>query len=62
MTSPVVEYAYSEAAGGANNSRLTSMTYPDGHVVDYNYASGVDDAISRLSNMSDSTGTLESLT
>ncbi|MDB5313824.1 MAG: hypothetical protein JWO38_8026 [Gemmataceae bacterium] len=29
-TTPLVQYAYSEMAGGANHSRLTSMTYPDG--------------------------------
>ncbi|MCI0705508.1 MAG: hypothetical protein L0241_30990 [Planctomycetia bacterium] len=27
-----VEYAYSEMASGANHSRLTSMTYPNGRV------------------------------
>ena len=36
-TTPVVQYAYTEMAGGVNNSRLTSMTYPDGYVLDYNY-------------------------
>src|SRR5258708_6437080 len=45
-----------------DNSRLTSMVYPDGYTVNYNYASGVDDAISRLTSLSDSTGTLESYT
>lgn len=59
-TTLYVGYSYSEMAGGANHSRLTSMTYPNGKVLNYNYASGLDDAISRLSNLSDSTGTLES--
>src|SRR5207302_5698974 len=36
-----------------------SMTYPNGRVIDYNYASGLDASISRLSSISDSTGTLE---
>lgn len=39
-TSPKVQYAYSEMAGGANHSRLTSVTYPSGYVLTYNYATG----------------------
>ena len=46
--------------GGANHSRLVSETYPNGKVLSFNYSSGVDDALSRLSSISDSTGTLES--
>ncbi len=46
-------------SGGANNSRLTSMTYPNGYVLDYNYGSGVDSNISRFTSLSDSTGTLQ---
>jgi RHS repeat-associated protein len=59
MTTPKVQYAYSEMAGGANHSRLVSMTYPNGRVLTYNYAAGVDDTISRLTSQSDSTGVLE---
>jgi RHS repeat-associated protein len=59
-TTPEVQYAYVEISGGANNSRLTSITYPNGKVLTYNYASGLNDTISRLSSLSDSTGTLES--
>ncbi|MFO0929436.1 MAG: SdrD B-like domain-containing protein [Gemmataceae bacterium] len=59
-TTPHVGYNYSEMAGGANHSRLTVMTYPDGKVLSYNYAAGLDDAISRLSSLSDSSGILES--
>src|SRR5262249_27753040 len=59
-TTPKVQYTYVEMASGANNSRQTSMTYPNGRVVSYNYASGVDSSISRLSSISDSSGTLES--
>ena len=59
-TSPKVQYAYTEMAGGVNNSRLTSITYPNGRVITYNYASGLDNTISRLTSISDSTGTLES--
>jgi RHS repeat-associated protein len=59
-TTPKVQYAYSEMANGANDSRLISMTYPDGRVIRYNYGPGVDDAISRLTLLSDSSGVLES--
>jgi RHS repeat-associated protein len=59
-TTPAVQYAYSELAGGANHSRLVSMTYPNGRVLNYNYAAGLDSSISRLTSLSDGTGTLES--
>jgi len=58
-STPKIQYAYSEMAGGANHSRLTTMTYPNGRVITYNYASGVDDAISRITSLSDSSATLE---
>lgn len=54
-----VQYAYSEMAGGANHSRLTSMTYPNGKVLTYNYAAGLPSTVSRLSSLSDTSGTLE---
>ena len=59
-TTPKVQYAYSEMTGGANHSRQTSLTYPNGRVVNYTYASGVDNTISRLTSMTDSGVTLES--
>jgi len=59
-TTPKVQYAYTEMAGGVNNSRPTSMTYPNGKVLNYNYASGLDSSISRLTSLSDNSGTLES--
>ncbi len=59
-STPSVQYAYLEMSGGANNSRQTSMTYPNGKVLTYNYASGLASNISRLSSLSDSTGTVES--
>lgn len=46
-------------AGGANHSRLTGI-YPNGKVLNYNYAAGLNNAVSRLLSMSDSTSTLES--
>ena len=56
-TSPRVSYAYDFAHGG----RLSSMTYPGGRVLSYNYTAGVDDAIGRVSSVSDSVvgGTIE---
>jgi RHS repeat-associated protein len=59
-TTPKVQYAYSQMAGGANHSRLISITYPNGRVLNYNYNTGLDDTISRLSSISDSSATLES--
>jgi RHS repeat-associated protein len=59
-TTPAVQYGYSLMASGANHSRLTSITYPNGRVLSYNYNSGLDSTISRLSSLSDSTGTLQS--
>jgi YD repeat-containing protein len=48
-----VRYAYSEMAGGANHSRLLSMTYPNGRVLHDGYNAGLDDRISRLSFLAD---------
>jgi RHS repeat-associated protein len=64
-STPAVRYAYSEMAGGANHSRLVSMTYPNGRALSYNYAAGVDGAVSRLTSLSDNadgTGVLEAYT
>jgi YD repeat-containing protein len=55
-TSLKVQYGYSQPAG-ANYSRLGSMTYPNGRVLDYVYNAGVDSDISRLSGISDDAGT-----
>jgi RHS repeat-associated protein len=61
-TTPVVQYTYNDMANGENNSRLTGMIYPNGRVLSFNYNPGLDDSISRLSSISDSTGVLESYT
>jgi hypothetical protein len=37
----------------ANHSRLTSLTYPNGRQVNYQYASGLNDATSRLTSLRD---------
>src|SRR6266852_3450015 len=60
--SPEVQYAYTEMSGGVNNSRLSSLTYPNGRVLSYNYTTGLDSNISRLSSLSDTSATLESYT
>src|SRR6185437_6183400 len=41
---------------GANYSRLSSMTYPNGRVLDYVYNSGLDSDISRVSALADDAG------
>lgn len=61
-TTPEVQYQYNEMSNGENNSRLESMTYPNGRVLDYNYNTGLDDTISRLSSISDNSGVLEAYT
>ncbi len=51
---PSVQYAYTEMSNGTNNSRLTTMTYPNGRVIIDNYSAGLDDAISRLTSLQSS--------
>jgi RHS repeat-associated protein len=60
-TTPKVQYSYTLMAGGVNNSRLTGITYPNGRALTYNYATGIDNTISRLTSISDGVTTLESL-
>jgi RHS repeat-associated protein len=53
-TSPKVQYGY--ASGSANTIRPTSLTYPNGRVVDYGYGAhrnGISDALSRIVNYKD---------
>jgi RHS repeat-associated protein len=60
-TTPSVQYTYSfDPSGSTNHSRLTGITYPNGRVISYNYATGLDDTISRLTSISDSGTTVES--
>jgi RHS repeat-associated protein len=53
-----VGYTYSEMSGG-NHSRPTSMIYPDGRTITYDYdgANGLDNAISRVSGIGQGAGT-----
>ncbi|MEZ6053800.1 MAG: hypothetical protein R3C02_20805 [Planctomycetaceae bacterium] len=55
-TTPKVQYGY--ANGSANTVRPTSLTYPDGRVVTYNYGTGggIDDTTSRVSQLVDNSG------
>ena len=66
-STPYVEYGYSTPGSGSN---LTSLTYPSGRILYYNYTSSyvsteqssLDSSISRLASISDSSGTLEAFT
>jgi YD repeat-containing protein len=61
-STPEVRYGYLAMFNGANNSRPTDMTYPDGSVLFYDYGpSGLlNDRISRLAGLTQSGQTLES--
>ena len=51
-----LQYGYSQPSG-ANYSRLSTITYPNTRVLDYVYNSGLDGDISRVSGISDASGT-----
>ena len=53
---PSVEYAYAD--GSANTIRPTSVTYPDGRVLNYNYGTPgqMNDLLSRIASLIDSDG------
>ena len=55
-STPTVGYTYDATQG----DRLTGMTYPNGRTLTYNYAGTLDDTVSRLSSISDSSGTIQS--
>ena len=52
---PTVGYTTDPTTG-----RMTSMTYPNGRTLTYNYATGLDGNISRLTSISDGSGTIQS--
>jgi RHS repeat-associated protein len=56
-TSPQCQYAYAD--GSANHARLTSMTYPNGRVLNDNYgtSNSMADATSRIASLIDNDGT-----
>jgi RHS repeat-associated protein len=55
-TTPVCQYAYAD--GSANTIRPTSMTYPNGRLLNYSYGSagGMADALSRIASLVDNDG------
>jgi RHS repeat-associated protein len=53
-----VQYAYSEMAFSANHSRPTAMTYPNGRVLTDSYGSGLNNTISRLDALTESSGSV----
>lgn len=59
-TSPKVQYAYTD--GSANHTRLTSITYPAGKVVTYDYSATDDDLLSRVTALKESSTTLVAYT
>ena len=61
-SSPNVQYAYDSGASGSNELRLNGLTYPNTRVVNYNYASGMDATLNRLTSVSDTGVTLASYT
>src|SRR5205823_6296732 len=55
-TSANLQYVYSQPTG-ANYSRITAMIYPNGRQLDFVYNTGLDTTISRVSGLSDDSGT-----
>lgn len=55
-TTPKIQYGYAD--GGANTVRPTTLTYPNGRVVSYDYGSsgGDDDRLSRIESLDDAGG------
>ena len=50
-TLPKVEYQYAD--GSAGHNRPTKMIYPNGRILRYDYRSGTEDAINRISLLAD---------
>jgi len=59
-STPKVGYTYADPTLGNNGGRQTGLVYPNGRALNYNYDSGTDNNISRLSSIADTSGTLES--
>jgi hypothetical protein len=50
LTSPRVQYGYSfNPSGTGNHSRPTSVTYPDGRLINFIYDANIDGRVSRVS-------------
>ncbi len=57
-TTPKIQYSYAD--GSSNQTRPTSVTYPDGRQIDFDYGTsgGIDDSLSRVQQMLDGATTL----
>jgi RHS repeat-associated protein len=55
-TTPLVQFGY--ANGNTNTTRVTTMVYPNGRVLNYNYGptGGMNDALSRIASLIDTDG------
>ena len=53
-TTSKVQYTYAD--GSANTVRRTQVVYPNGRALDYQFNSGTDDALSRVSFLADDSG------
>jgi RHS repeat-associated protein len=61
-TTPSVQYAYDTGGSSSNEIRLNQLTYPNGRMVSYNFASGMDSTLNRVTSISDTSATLASYT
>jgi RHS repeat-associated protein len=59
---PNVQYAYDPGASSSNEIRFNQLTYPNGRNVSYNFASGMDSTLNRVTSISDTGATLASYT
>jgi hypothetical protein len=61
-STPSVQYAYDSGGSSSNEIRLNQLTYPNGRAVSYNFASGMDSILNRVTSISDTSATLASYT
>jgi RHS repeat-associated protein len=59
-STPSVGYAYDSGASGSNEIRLNQLTYPNGRVISYNTATGMDATLNRVTSISDTSAALAS--
>jgi len=57
-STPSVQYAYDSGGSSSNEIRLNQLTYPNGRAVSYNFASGMDSILNRITSISDTSATL----
>jgi hypothetical protein len=52
-----VQYAYDSGASSSNEVRLSTIPYPDGRVITYNYGTsgGINDRLNRVDSIQDTT-------